>query len=119
NDTITAGSGIDSLDYSRATNRVIVSLVDLTATGQGTDTFTGIEDVIGSNYNDTISGDGNDNVLNGRSGNDSLSGLGGADSLIGGAGRDAMNGGAGDDTCAGGSGSPDTGTSCETETGIP
>ncbi|MDZ5641836.1 hypothetical protein [Enterobacter sp. A103] len=51
-------------------------------------TFTDVENIIGSDGNDTLTGDGQDNVLVGGSGDDRLSGGGGADYLEGGAGHD-------------------------------
>ena len=41
-----------------------------------------IENVVGSAYNDTLSGDNNDNVLQGLGGNDTLNGKGGSDTYI-------------------------------------
>src|SRR5262249_54726119 len=58
---------------------------------------TGIEDVIGSNYGDTITGNGVKNVLVGNAGNDSLTGGLEDDVLEGGAGDDTLDGGAGND----------------------
>ena len=69
------------------------------------DTFSGIENIIGSASADTLTGDGNANTLSGGDGADSLSG--GADTLtaattidalIGGAGAGLLNGGSGNDT---------------------
>ncbi len=45
----------------------------------GSDTLTGIENLVGSSLNDTLTGDGNDNVIEGGSGNDALAGGGGVD----------------------------------------
>uniref|UniRef100_UPI003B834755 calcium-binding protein n=1 Tax=Sphingomonas mesophila TaxID=2303576 RepID=UPI003B834755 len=53
--------------------------------------------VIGSDFNDTINGDGGDNTLLGGQGADSLNGLAGNDTLIGGAGADSLTGGLGRD----------------------
>ncbi len=52
-------------------------------------TFDGIEDVIGSDANDTIAGDGDDNRLVGGCGDDRLNGRDGDDVLVGGHGTDA------------------------------
>ena len=100
----------------------------------GTQTFTsnqpdGYVKVLGSDYNDTVTGtDGNDfltadasdnsdglnfgnastfvdnNTLNGKGGNDILYGSQGVDRLNGGDGDDIMNGGAGNDIMSGGAG---------------
>lgn len=107
NDTITGGDGIDTVDYSTATAGVVVDLNNTTASdGQGgTDTFASstpgipdIEGVIGSAFNDTLTGNILDNVLIGGVGNDILNGLDGADTLNGGAGNDTVSGGNGSDT---------------------
>jgi Ca2+-binding RTX toxin-like protein len=55
------------------------------------------ENVIGSNFNDTIIGNTANNSLNGGAGNDTISGLGGSDTIDGGSGIDTLTGGAGID----------------------
>jgi len=114
-DTMNGGLGIDTLDYEFAPGAVILSLNAGTAGGDGSDTFTSIENVIGADgFNDTITGDALDNVLMGLGGNDTISsgdgnntliGDDGNDILTGGTGNDLLRGGAGDDTMAGGAGS--------------
>lgn len=115
-DILTGGSGNDFLDgggkfgsdtasYSDATSAVTVNLVTGTATGgAGKDTLIDIENIFGSSYADTLTGDGNLNQLDGGAGNDALSGGGGNDILNGDAGNDNLNGGAGDDWLNGGIG---------------
>ncbi|MFD3210478.1 retention module-containing protein [Pseudomonas sp. LR_7] len=101
NDLLDGGAGIDTASYAGATAGVSVDLSHVGAqntVGAGVDTLTGIENLIGSDYNDTLIGDGADNVLNGGLGNDILKGGGGNDTLIGGLGNDTMTGGAGNDT---------------------
>ncbi|KAE9643250.1 retention module-containing protein [Pseudomonas sp. PB106] len=101
NDLLDGGTGIDTASYAHATAGVTVSLGVLGAQntlGAGTDTLTGIENLIGSNFNDTLTGDNNNNVINGGLGNDILNGGGGDDLLIGGMGNNTMTGGAGADT---------------------
>src|SRR4029453_1140365 len=56
-----------------------------------------IENAIGGNGADSLSGNALANVLKGRGGNDTMSGGAGNDLLIGGAGRDTMTGAAGAD----------------------
>ena len=51
------------------------------------------ESVIGSMYDDRLTGDHRDNTLNGLAGNDTLRGLAGVDILIGGPGADSLDGG--------------------------
>jgi Ca2+-binding RTX toxin-like protein len=50
--------------------------------------LTGIEDLQGSSFNDTLKGDDSDNTISGGSGDDVLEGRGGRDTLDGGAGTD-------------------------------
>lgn len=59
--------------------------------------FSGIEIVIGGDYNDKIIGDKADNVLFGSYGNDVLKGGAGDDEIIGSYGRDVLAGGKGAD----------------------
>ena len=87
-DSLDGGAGIDLADYTNSGAAVTVNL----ATGVGTggeavgDTYSGIEGLIGSAFNDVLIGDGNANTLIGNGGNDTLQGGAGADSLDGGAG---------------------------------
>ncbi|MGA5718446.1 retention module-containing protein [Pseudomonas atacamensis] len=101
NDLLDGGTGSDTASYAHATAAVTVNLGLLGAQntlGAGTDTLTGIENLIGSNFNDSLIGDGNNNVINGGLGNDFLNGGAGDDLLIGGMGNNTMTGGAGADT---------------------
>ncbi|KPN92160.1 retention module-containing protein [Pseudomonas nunensis] len=101
NDLLDGGTGIDTASYAHATAGVTVNLGLLTAQntiGAGTDTLTGIENLVGSNFNDTLTGDSNNNVINGGLGNDTLNGGGGDDLLIGGLGNNTLTGGPGADT---------------------
>ncbi len=61
------------------------------------DVLSGVDWVIGSAFDDTITGNDGRNRLHGGDGNDSILGLGGADILRGGAGADTMDGGTGAD----------------------
>ncbi|MBZ9734409.1 DUF5801 domain-containing protein, partial [Mesorhizobium sp. CA9] len=61
-------------------------------------------DIIGSAFDDTITGNDVGNMLYGGAGVDNLSGAGGNDTLVGGAGNDTLNGGSGNDLLVGGAG---------------
>jgi Ca2+-binding RTX toxin-like protein len=104
NDTIDGGTGTDTYDASDATAAVTVDLQAGTATGTsiGTDTLTGIENVIGSDFADTITGDDFDNVLQGGAGNDKIRGGAGNDTITGGSGVNVLRGNDGDDVITGG-----------------
>jgi len=82
---LNGGLGIDSVVYDSAARAVTVSLAVTTAQntgGSGLDTLIGIERLIGSNYDDVLTGNSRSNVLNGK---------GGADTLTGGGGRDTFD----------------------------
>ncbi|WP_408980976.1 Ig-like domain-containing protein [Pseudomonas sp. B21-040] len=101
NDLLDGGTGIDTVNYTHATAGVTVDLSLLTPQntgGAGTDTLTGIENLVGSNFNDALTGDNNSNVINGGLGDDILKGGGGDDFMIGGLGNNTLTGGAGADT---------------------
>lgn len=96
-DILDGGDGFDLASYYTSAAGVTVNLAGHTAAGgeaQG-DTLTGIEDLEGSDWNDTLTGDGGENWLYGLDGNDRLSGGGGDDLLNGGAGADILDGGGG------------------------
>lgn len=100
NDTINGSGGTDTLSYASAVSAITVNLS--TATGQntggaGTDTISSMENVIGSSYNDNLTGTSSANTMIGGSGNDTISAGGGADFLYGGAGTDTLTGSTGGD----------------------
>lgn len=130
-DSYDGGAGTDEIVYSSASLAITVNLSTGSASGTeiGTDTLISIEDVIGGEGSDTITGstaanyifgglgddtitggDGDDvltgaegaDSLDGEAGSDSLSGKEGADTLNGGSGQDVLEGGAGNDTLSGG-----------------
>ena len=74
----------DTVDYSHTPgpNGVTVSLAisgQQNTIGSGLDALFNIENLRGSNFADTLTGDGNNNVLEGGPGNDTLDGGGGVD----------------------------------------
>ncbi|MBI1219490.1 MAG: hypothetical protein GC186_13185 [Rhodobacteraceae bacterium] len=110
NDLINGGTGINTADFSDAGGAETVNLTTGRATGgagaDGSDTLANIQNVIGSGYNDSITGDTGDNALYGGIGNDTIyAGGGGNDSLYGGAGNDRLYGSTGNDLLQGGAGS--------------
>jgi Ca2+-binding RTX toxin-like protein len=102
NDQLIGGAGIDTVDYSSAASGVTAQLNTGAASNDGdggTDTFSGIENLTGSAFNDVLLGDGGSNVLRGGAGYDVLIGLAGNDVIHGGTGAaNEMYGGLGDDT---------------------
>ena len=99
-DTLIGGPGMDTADYSASAAAVSVNL--LTGLGSGGDAqgdiLGGIENIVGSAFNDTLTGDNGGNALDGRSGNDTLNGGAGSDIIFGGLGNDIIKGDAGVDT---------------------
>ncbi len=78
NDLLNGGAGIDTADYSTATAGVTVNLEQVgskSTGGAGVDTLVSIENLIGSNFNDTLYGTGLlNNTFNGGAGNDAITG---------------------------------------------
>jgi aryl-phospho-beta-D-glucosidase BglC (GH1 family) len=123
-DALIGGAGIDTAHFAQAPGAVTLSL----AAGSGSggeasgDRFTGIENVVGSAFDDVIAGDAGanglsglagadrlygglgDDTVNGGDGNDTLYGQDGVDRLNGGEGNDGLVGGAGADLLSGGNG---------------
>ena len=100
-DAFVGSEGADWVSYARAGSEGVA--IDLeTGTVERTyaagDTFSGINNVVGSEYGDVLTGSSGDNVLRGEGGDDRLEGGSGNDILYGGAGDDRLEGGAGDDT---------------------
>ncbi|MXS78315.1 hemagglutinin/hemolysin-related protein, partial [Nitrosomonas sp. JL21] len=83
-------SSNDTATYASAGSGVSVSLLITTqqnTLGAGLDTLTNIENLIGSKFNDDLTGDTKSNTLTGGAGNDTLRGWNGADTMNGGAGN--------------------------------
>ena len=112
-DTLSGGGSTgDTLSYASSDGRVIIELGDgLAANGiaRGNhatgDTISGFENVIGTDYDDFLTGrDTVASKLWAGAGDDELVGGSGGDTLDGGAGDDELSGHAGSDTVEGGAG---------------
>lgn len=83
-DMIYGDAGNDTVDYQQSNASVSVSLWHgLTVSGgsaQGDQLFD-IENIIGSSYSDTLTGDHGDNIIDGGGGDDTIWGRGGADTF--------------------------------------
>ena len=108
-DTITGSVDNDWVSYEEAPAGVYVDLVTPTYNEDWAedDTLNNINNLIGSDHGDILSGNSGDNILRGGAGEDTLHGGAGADTLDGGAGSDQLIGGAGADTLDGGEGTDD------------
>jgi Ca2+-binding RTX toxin-like protein len=115
NDTLIGGSGINTASYVSHDNVALLpgeqDVISLGLNGADgsytrsqlvsfspvqfqtveTDVLRGIQNITGSNHNETIIGNEQDNVLDGRGGNDILIGGGGNDTLLGGSGDDTYS----------------------------
>ena len=82
-DQIDGGGGRDRVEYLNSAAGVEVRLVDGSAVdGFGTeDTLVSIEDILGSEFDDRLVGDGADNVIEGLAGSDRINGKGGIDTV--------------------------------------
>ncbi len=91
-DTLDGGSGRDAAAYMGSATGVTVDMMNTAAnTGDAVgDTYTSIEGVWGSSFDDNLYGDNNDNTLIGSHGNDVIDGRGGNDLLQGGTGSDTF-----------------------------
>jgi Ca2+-binding RTX toxin-like protein len=136
-DTLDGGDGTDTVDYSESPVGVRVDLIGGTATGEGADTLTGIENAHCSPHDDLILLGGAQNIVHGGGGTDTVDyssagggvridlGGGGAGNLVdvesaigspyddtllgGGAGdRGKLTGGGGNDTLIPGGGGAST-----------
>ncbi len=107
NDSLIGGAGTDTADYAGLTAGVTVRLAITVAQNTfaaGNDILVGIENLSGTNFDDTLVGDSGNNVISGNQGNDTLDGAAGNDTLDGGAGDDELRGRAGNDSLSGGDG---------------
>ncbi|THD34591.1 MAG: matrixin family metalloprotease [Sphingomonas sp.] len=120
-DILNGGAGNDTASFVTAFSNTATGVtVDLHTQGvaqntgaAGNDTLIGIENLVGSQYNDTLTGDANNNVIEGGLGNDTLVGGGGVDTAsyagaaagvtvnLGGQGFAQNTGSAGTDTLTG------------------
>ena len=100
-DYVDGGEGIDTVSYANLTKRINA---DLSAGSvyqvnwNRTDTLVDIENLIATDFNDTIVGDHLDNLLVGGLGDDVIDGGDGDDTLVAVEGDDTLTGGQGADT---------------------
>ena len=98
-DHLDGGAGVDTIDYSESDAGVTVNLAEGAGRGgyaEG-DRITDVENVVGSEHPDILTGNDDHNELNGGYGDDELYGGDGNDILKGGPGADRMEGGPGRD----------------------
>lgn len=88
-DLLNGGGGSDWATYEHATGQVSASLNGVRGLPGGTslgeargDTYSSIENLKGTKFNDDLYGNGSANILDGGAGGDALFGRGGADTII-------------------------------------
>jgi serralysin len=100
-DLLDGAGGRDTASYAHAEAAVVIRMQDavqytLAGTNPGEaegDSFRSVEDLLGSAFDDALTGNRTANRLEGGEGADTLSGGGGSDTLVGGAGDDRLTGG--------------------------
>ncbi len=105
-DALIGGAGVDTALFYLSDAAVSINLNAGTGTGgeaQG-DTFSGIESLVATAFNDSLVGDSANNQFDAGAGNDTLIGNGGNDTLNGGDNDDWIDGGIGNDVIDGGTG---------------
>ncbi|MES0884378.1 hypothetical protein [Roseibium sp. SCP14] len=92
-DIYSGGFGSDTVDYSQSSSAINVSLSDGTGAGGDAegDTLSAIENIIGTQFHDLLSGNEAANKILAGYGDDLLFGDGGADYLHGGYGTDTLD----------------------------
>ncbi len=94
-DVIDGGAGNDTTTYDFFSGPIVANLatgeVSFPGNSNRTDTLISIENIIGSQGNDTIIGDNGDNRIEGNAGNDLLDGGFGFDIIDGGVGNDTTS----------------------------
>jgi Ca2+-binding RTX toxin-like protein len=73
--------GKDTANFYSSPAAITASLATNVATGEGSDTMRGIENLVGSKYNDTLTGSIGPNTLRGYEGKDSYYGIDGNDTI--------------------------------------
>ena len=111
NDTIQGAGGNDVVVFTTSREGVTVDLTIGSASGEGFDSLTDIENIWGSYGADQLTGSGAANSIFGLRGADRVAGEAGDDSLHGGPGSDALDGGDGTDSCRAG----EANTTCEND----
>ena len=118
---VDGGTGFDTVDYTGLAEQIVVNMQGVTeikvqvGNTANHHTITNIENIVGTNLNDTITGSEVKNILVGMDGSDTISGIAGNNIIYGGTKQrnststaaDTIYGGTGDDTIYGAAGVDD------------
>jgi Ca2+-binding RTX toxin-like protein len=91
NDTLSGGANVDTYDLSATIAAATITASSATSAEIGTDTLSAIENIIGSQGDDTITLGAGVNVIDGQGGADIIAGGTSNDTLLGGTGNDTFN----------------------------
>jgi Ca2+-binding RTX toxin-like protein len=106
NDTLNGAAGTqDYIDFRDGTAGLTFTLTqsgagtafNASGAGLGTDTYSNMEGVIGTNFADNLTGSSGNDFIRGEGGNDVINGGAGNDTITGGTGADTLTGGIGND----------------------
>lgn len=100
--TVNAGDGSDTLYLTKGGLKADLGGVSDFGNFGGKVRLRSVENVVGSDGDDTIIGNGEANKIAGRGGDDKIEGGGGDDVITGGGGKNSLSGGEGNDTITGG-----------------
>ena len=91
-DVLDGGDGIDTASYAASTAAVTVNFLSGAASGGDAagDIFAGLENIVGSNFNDTLTGNYGNNRLDGGLGTDKMIGSYGDDTYVANATKDKI-----------------------------
>jgi Ca2+-binding RTX toxin-like protein len=93
-DNFQGGPGADTVSYAFSSAGVSADLAAATGTGQGNDVLADVQNITGSAFNDTLTGNSLDNTIIGGAGADVIDAAAGNDTETGGTGDDTFNQGA-------------------------
>jgi len=102
NDTVDGNAGTDTVSFAGRAIGVSITLNTSTAVtytptgGSAIGSIVDVENLIGTSFNDTLTGDSAANSISGGSGNDTIAGGTGADTITSGGGNDTITIAAGD-----------------------
>ncbi|MDA8707847.1 pre-peptidase C-terminal domain-containing protein [Hellea sp.] len=98
---LNGGAGIDTVSYQFVSFGIAIDM-NISAYqdigGPSNNRIVNFENLEGSQFGDTLTGDDGNNVLSGLGGDDTINGGAGVDIIAGGSGADVLDGGAGFDT---------------------
>jgi Ca2+-binding RTX toxin-like protein len=103
-DALDGGAGVDTLSFADAAAGGLYLHMGWIETNEGEaagDTYTSIENVVGSSFDDVLIITDEANVIDGLAGNDAVNGLEGDDTIRGGDGSDSLFGDPGSDNLYG------------------